>query len=75
MQLTNQLAGRKVVEVWKDGASVLIRCEGGYELRIGWRNPETGQSIKGEPVVLSAGMHIMARGMREIVHRAEVGLK
>lgn len=73
MQLTTQLAGRKVVEVWKSAITVVIRCEDGYELSIGWRDPETGEPIKGEPIVVSAGRRIIARPT-EIMHRGEVGL-
>jgi hypothetical protein len=72
MQLTTQLADRKVVEVWKNGSVLVIRCEDGHELSIGWRDPETGAPLKGEPVILTAGKRIVAR--TEIMHRREVGL-
>lgn len=73
MQLTTQLAGRKVVEVWKSANQVVIRCEDGHELVLGWRDPETGKPINGEPVIISAGRRIIARPT-ELMHRSEVGL-
>lgn len=73
MQLTTHLAGKKVVEVWKNGTTLVLRCEDGYELVVGWRNPETGEPIHGEPIVVSAGKRIVARPM-EVMHRREVGL-
>lgn len=72
MQLTTQLAGRRVVEVWKNGSVLVIRCEDGHELSVGWRDAETGEPIKGEPVILTAGKHIVAK--TELMHRREVGL-
>jgi hypothetical protein len=83
VQLTAQLAGRRIVEVWKNGVSIVIRCEDGYEIQIGWKNPQTGAPVNGEPVVVFAGKRVQARGaiitqgpgrVTEIPHRREVGL-
>lgn len=71
MQLTAQLAGRKVVEVWRNGSVLVIRCEDGHELSVGWKD-ERGNPIKGEPVILTAGKRIVAK--TEVMHRREVGL-
>jgi hypothetical protein len=73
MQLTTQLANRKIREVWRNDVSLCIRCEDGYELVIGWRDPDTGQPVKGEPIIVSAGKRIIAN-TTEVKHRGEVGL-
>lgn len=82
MEITTQLAGKRVREVLRNGAVLLIRCDDGYEMAIGWKDPNTGQPVKGEPVVLRAGKHIIVpRGairrpgnLSEVPHRRDVGL-
>lgn len=82
MNITTQLAGRKVREVWRNGNSLVIRCDDGYEMQVGWAHPDTGQPVNGVPVILRAGKHVItpAQSFRrpgaliEIPHRTEVGL-
>lgn len=71
MTLTQQLAGRTIETVWRNGACLLIRCTDGYEITIGWRDPDTGAPIDGEPVIVSAGRHIVARPA-PIIHRSQM---
>lgn len=82
MQITTQLAGKVVREVLRNGSMLVIRCEDGFELAVGWADPATGNPVKGEPVVVRAGKHIMVlRGairrpghLIEVPHRRDVGL-
>ncbi len=76
MQLTTQLAGRKIVEVWRNGVSLVIRCEDGFELQVGWKDPDTGNPVNGEPVIVFAGKRIRQapRTFVQVPHRREVGL-
>jgi len=74
MQLTTQLAGRKVLGVWRNGVSLVIRCEDGYELQVGWKDAETAKPVKGEPVIVFAGKRIRIgkQSIVEIPHRVEM---
>lgn len=82
MNITTQLAGRKVREVWRNGNSLVIRCEDSYEMQIGWADPQTGKPVNAVPVVLRAGKHIITSptairrpgNLLEIEHRREAGL-
>lgn len=81
MNITTQLAGKVVREVWRNGTTLVIRCEDGYEMQIGWTNPDTGAPVNGQPIVLRAGKHIIVgpTGLKpgklvEIPHRREAGL-
>lgn len=71
--ISQQLAGRTIAEVWRNGACLLIRCTDGFDITIGWRHPETGEPVPGEPVVLGCGVHIVAKPA-EILHRRAIGL-
>ena len=73
MSITSALAGRTIAQVWRNGSCLLIKCTDGYDITIGWKDPDTGAPLKGEPVVVNAGTHIVAKGA-PIVHRREVGL-
>ena len=41
---------------------------GARDLTIGWKDAETGQPISGEPVIVSAGTHIVQTHRPELIH-------
>lgn len=55
-----QLAGKVVREVLRNGTSLLLRCDDGYEMQIGWQDPN-GQPVDGVPVIVRAGKHLMVK--------------
>lgn len=66
--INHLLHGRTIAEVYRNGACLLIKCADGFQITIGWKDPETGQPIKGEPVIVSAGTHIVQSRRPEIIH-------
>jgi hypothetical protein len=71
--ISQQLAGKRIAAVYRNGSTLLIKCDDGFDITIGWKDPETGAPIKGEPVIVNAGKQIIARAA-PVVHRREVGL-
>jgi hypothetical protein len=71
--ISQQLVGRTIGAVYRNGACLLIKCTDGFDITIGWKDPDTGAPIKGEPVIVNAGKQIIARAA-PVVHRREVGL-
>ena len=61
-EISSRLAGRTIVGVWKSTEKdrVVIECEDGYEVHIGWAD-EKGNPVKGEPVPLFCGVHVRAK--------------
>jgi hypothetical protein len=73
MDITRQLHGRQVECVLTNGHMLCIRCTDGRELQVQWID-DNGNPMKGKPVLRMAGVHIIARGAQEILHRREAGL-
>lgn len=66
--LTQLLYGRTIGEVYRNGACLLIKCADGFQITIGWKDAETGAPIKGEPVIVSAGTHLVQTRRPELIH-------
>lgn len=65
----NQLLhGKTIAEVWRNGACLLIKCTDGFQITIGWKDPETGEPIKGEPVIVQAGTMIVQSRRPDLLH-------
>jgi len=73
MQLTKEMQGKRVESVLTNGHLLCIRCTDGFEIQVQWVD-DSGNPIKGKPVARAVGLHIIARGAREIKHRSEAGL-
>jgi hypothetical protein len=72
--ISHQLAGKTIAEVWRNGSVLLIRCTDGCDITLGWRD-EAGNPLKGEPVILGVGRHIMARKpAAPLAHKREARL-
>lgn len=73
MDLTRQLRGREVVAVLTNGSQVCIRTKDGGEIHIVWIDENTGEPVKGRPVIGSRGFRMKLEGMPEIIGKAAAG--
>jgi len=65
--LTRQLQGREIAAVLCNGTVVLIQTIDGREIAIKWVD-ESGEVIKGKPVVGSKGFRVNARSLSDLLY-------
>lgn len=58
--LTMMIGGKTVKDIWKNDTEIMILYMDGTSHRIGWQD-DHGNLIKGEPVMLSEGTHLIAK--------------
>jgi hypothetical protein len=78
MEITRQLAGRKVRAVGKYNDALVIMCDDGYEVQVAWVD-ENGKPVKGQPMVMFAGKKVVANLFKsttiDLQHQREQGLR
>lgn len=65
--LTLRCAGKTVAAVMTNGHLLQLRMTDGSELSIAWAD-DTGQPLKGKPVLVQAGVRLQARGLQDLIH-------
>ena len=58
-QVHRLVFGRKIVRALKNGTELVLELDDGHRLRIGWADSNTGELIKGEPVIVAQDVQIM----------------
>lgn len=66
-ELTLRVAGKRVAAVLTNGHVLQLRMHDGSEIDIAWVDGE-GRPLKGKPVLLSGGVRLLARGIRDLMH-------
>lgn len=52
--INDLLRGKVIREVYRNEVSLVIRCEGDFEIQIGWADAQQNP-VKGDPVIVYAG--------------------
>jgi hypothetical protein len=71
--LTRLLRGKRVAHAMTNGSALAIQLEDGSEILVAWVNEDTGEPIKGRPVVQSRGYRMRASGLRELIALPRTG--